>query len=156
MKKPVIVMAGVFALTLWQVGCSAPHRISRPAKLHIVSSPRLNLDENGYAHPVEVRIYFLRSHHAFASRKSLELWENDDAILTRDLIWKNQITVFPARDNTMILPRPELAQAGYLGIVANYIKPRLNQNKDVFALHQGQSFTLKLEPRHLSLEVNSN
>ncbi len=154
MKKLVMVMAGVFALTLWHVGCSSPPRISRQAKLHIVSSPRLNLDENGYAHPVEVRIYFLRSHGVFASRKSLELWENDEAILTQDLIWKNQITVFPSRDNTMILPTRALARAGYLGIVANYIKPRLNQNKDVFALHQGQNFTLKLEPRHLSLEAN--
>ena len=147
-------MAGVFALALWQVGCSSPPRISRPAKLHIVSSPRLNLDENGYAHPVEVRIYFLRSRGVFTSRKSLELWENDKTILTQDLIWKNQITVFPSRDHTMILPTRALARARYLGIVANYIEPRLNQNKDVFALHQGQSFTLRLESQHLSLEAS--
>ena len=116
----------------------------------------MNLDEKGHAHPVEVRIYFLTSPEAFESRKALELWENDEAILRQDVVWKDQITVFPSRDDMMILPRQALARAGYLGIVANYIKPRPNQNKDVYALSQVQSFMLKLESRHLSLEASTN
>ena len=154
MKKPALLVPGVCVLALLSAGCFTHHPGSAGVRLHIVSSPRLNVDERGYAHPVEVRIYILNSPDAFQNNKSSSLWENGGTILDGDVLWQKQITVFPSRQARLVLPREAGLPAAFLGIVADYINPRANQNKYLVTLGKGRSFMLKLEPRHLSLEAN--
>lgn len=70
-----------------------------PLNYSILSSARQNLNRNGQASPVQIRIYQLKNETLFKSVDYLTLLTSDDKALGADQLSKKFHTVFPGEDH---------------------------------------------------------
>ena len=94
-------------------------------KITLTSSPRLNTCEGGGdAHPVVVRIFYLKARDRFERADFTALWQDDVATLEGDRIKVEERTLNPKQQITVALKRDEASKgAAAIGVVANFCKP---------------------------------
>jgi type VI secretion system protein VasD len=78
----------------------------------------INPDINGRPSPVVLRLYELKSETAFTSSAFFPLYDNDQAILARDLQSREEILLTPGQ--TIKIDREFKAESRYLGVVAAF------------------------------------
>nr|VFJ92259.1 MAG: type VI secretion system protein VasD [Candidatus Kentron sp. H]VFJ93198.1 MAG: type VI secretion system protein VasD [Candidatus Kentron sp. H]VFK00036.1 MAG: type VI secretion system protein VasD [Candidatus Kentron sp. H] len=82
----------------------------------ILVSEDVNPDQDGHPAPVRLRIYRLQSHHHFKNADFPSLHDDDERVLATDLIFKEEMTVYPG--NRIPFHRAWGPNARYLGVMA--------------------------------------
>jgi type VI secretion system protein VasD len=88
----------------------------------ITASDRINSSSAGQARPVQVRIYQLKSDARLATAKFEEIWQNDAAVLDKDLVKVDEYTVYPGQSKSVSVERSPEAQT--LAAVALFREPQ--------------------------------
>lgn len=111
--------ACLLGLMLGFAGCGTTDRVT------LTTSPRLNTcEKDGDAHPVVVRIYYLKSVDRFMRTDFAALWQDDFTALAEDRISVEERTLNPKQQVTIPLPRQDAAKAATaIGVVANFCRP---------------------------------
>lgn len=89
---------------------------SSNVKVALNASESLNPDANHQSLPVVARIYQLKDKQQFESANFNTLWKDDNQYLSKDLLSKEEILIYPGDKKTISLLRQEGAE--YIGIVA--------------------------------------
>ena len=131
-------------LALLSVGCpsakTAPKEPTavacQPSKplVAITASDRVNSSAAGQGRPVQVRIYQLKSDARLSTAKFEDIWQNDAAVLEKDLVKVDEYTVYPGQSKTVNVERN--AEAHTLAAVALFREPQV----------KGWFLTYELEP----------
>jgi type VI secretion system protein VasD len=130
-------------LALLSVGCpstkAAPKepavacQASKPL-VAISASDRINSSTAGQGRPVQVRIYQLKSDARLTTAKFEDIWQNDAAVLEKDLVKVDEYTIYPGQSKTVNVERN--AEAQTLAAVALFREPQ----------SKGWFLTYELEP----------
>lgn len=115
-------------------------------------SSTADINKNEYDEPlaVVVRIYQLKDKRAFENATFDELWKKDYRILGNDLVMKEEITMDPAYQRTVELPRHDQAQ--YVAAMAVFRKPENTSWRDVEKM-PGNFLTRRFDKKiHITLE----
>lgn len=96
--------------------CSGPM-----VHVDLVSSSGLNPDRKGDPLPVVVRVYQLNDKGAFESATFNQLWKNDEGVLGKTLLTRNEVILNPASKDEVELDKHE--QAKYVAVVAVFRHP---------------------------------
>ena len=99
-----------------QAACTLPNPL-----LTIIAGDRLNTTE-GQGHPVQVRLYQLKNDARLQSAKFDDIWQNDAATLTTDLVKVDEYTLFPGETKSVKVARSPDAQN--LAAVALFRQPQ--------------------------------
>ena len=138
------------AFLLWVcllAGCASPS-----LKFGVSSTADINRNEYGEPLAVVVRIYQLKDRRSFESASFEELWKKDYQILGNDLVMKEEITMDPAYQRHIELPRHD--QAEYLAAMAVYRQPDGASWRDVDKM-PGNFITRRFDRKvHITLEKN--
>ena len=138
------------AMLVWVcllAGCASPS-----LKFGVSSTADINRNEYGEPLAVVVRIYQLKDRRAFESASFEELWKQDFQILGNDLVMKEEITMDPAYQRHIELPRHD--QAEYLAAMAVYRQPDGASWRDV-AKMPGNFITRRFDRKvQITLEKN--
>lgn len=94
-------------------------------------SSTADINKNQYNEPlaVVVRIYQLKDKRSFENASFDELWKEDYQVLGNDLVMKEEITMDPAYQRHIEMPRHDQAQ--YLAAMAVYRTPENGSWRDV-------------------------
>lgn len=101
----LVLATGVAAAVVGGLGtaCSSSPVIVQPAKsctlqvvgMTIISSPRINLAEDGSPRPVQVRLYQLKTDTRMLAASFQQIWKEDKATLQDDLMKVDEFSIFP-------------------------------------------------------------
>lgn len=138
------------AFLLWVcllAGCASPS-----LKFGVSSTADINRNEYGEPLAVVVRIYQLKDRRSFESASFEELWKKDYQILGNDLVMKEEITMDPAYQRHLELPRHDHAE--YLAVMAVYREPENMSWRDIDEM-PGNFFTRRFDKKvRITLEKN--
>lgn len=138
------------ALLIWVcllAGCASPS-----LKFGVSSTADINRNEYGEPLAVVVRIYQLKDRRSFESASFEELWKQDFQVLGNDLVMKEEITMDPAYQRHLELPRHD--QAEYLAAMAVYRQPDGANWRDVDKM-PGNFITRRFDRKvRITLEKN--
>lgn len=111
--------AAALGMSLLAAGCATTDKVT------LTTSPRLNTcEKDGDAHPVVVRIYYLKSADRFMRADFSALWQDEFAALADDRITVEERTLNPKQQITVPLSREGDAKAATaIGVVANFCRP---------------------------------
>ncbi len=133
-------LAGIaFMLTLLALaGCTEVNskvggmlKLNTDLKLQFVAGNNLNPDENHTASPVFIRLYELSSDKAFAKADFLDLYENDEATLGKDLIAKQELSrLLPGetRSENFVMDK----ETRYVAMFAEFFQYKNSRFKVIF------------------------
>ena len=128
-------------------GCAAPS-----LKFGVSSTADINRNEYGEPLAVVVRIYQLKDRRSFESASFEELWKQDFQVLGNDLVMKEEVTMDPAYQRHIELPRHD--QAEYLAAMAVYRQPEGESWRDVDKM-PGNFITRRFDRKvRITLEKN--
>ncbi|MCK4608334.1 MAG: type VI secretion system lipoprotein TssJ, partial [Gammaproteobacteria bacterium] len=104
-------------LAILLVGCTPA-----PIDVNINAAANLNQDQAGKSLPIQVKIYQLRDKNAFQQATFRQLWQDDQAVLNKDILDKQQLTVKPNSKKTTVLKRNK--DCRYVGVIAIFRRPQ--------------------------------
>jgi type VI secretion system protein VasD len=113
----------VIAASLLVAACSKPPVIEPPpppvtVAVEALAAADVNLDVEGRASPVIVRIYQLAEDAAFAKAEFFPLWDQESATLAAAVVGRNEIRLAPgARGEVSFKLEPKV---GHVGVAAAY------------------------------------
>lgn len=137
----------VFFLVCLLAGCASPS-----LKFGVSSTADINRNEYGEPLAVVVRIYQLKDNRSFESASFEDLWKQDFQILGNDLVMKEEITMDPAYQRHIELPRHD--QAEFLAAMAVYREPEGDSWRDVDKM-PGNFITRRFDRKvRITLEKN--
>lgn len=101
-------------------GCSALSPYSTQTKLQLTldSNEHLNLDVNGRASPLVLRLYELKHPVAFENADFFSLYERGKDVLAQDLVNSEELELRPGQ--TMDLKLTVAGTSRYVGVMAAY------------------------------------
>jgi type VI secretion system protein VasD len=126
MTKKVILL---LCVTMLLVGCGLfkkkkpPPPPPEPTRvvLEFEAGGDINPDIAGRPSPLYIRIYQLKSYSAFGKADFFSIYENDDGVLGRELVDKQEILLQPNEKRTVFFETGDDTQAiGLLGIFRDY------------------------------------
>lgn len=104
----------------------------REIQLSLRGTDTLNLDENGAALPVVLRIYQLKGRDRIENADFTPLWKNDTEVLEGDIVERQELTLLP--DSKVIVKVEPRKESGFLAVMALFRKRRGNDWRQVIAL----------------------
>ena len=112
------VLSGLFlAICLAMLsGCGTP-----AVKVGVSSTANLNMNADNQPLPVVVRIYQLSDSQAFENASFDDLWKHDLVTLGDSLVMREEITMDPAFQKRITMPRHD--QAKYIAAMAVFRDP---------------------------------
>ncbi len=112
-----LVNSIVIAATLsFLTACGGPM-----VNIGLNSNESLNPDRKGDPLPVVIRVYQLNDKGAFQSATFNQIWKNDESILGKTLLSRNELILNPNSKDEIEVDRHE--EAKYLAIVAIFRNP---------------------------------
>ena len=124
-------------------GCAATGGTVPPGgAVHMVftGAPGLNPGPNGSANPAQVRIYSLKSPDKFLNTDYFQLADKDKAILGGDLLFRQDVSVWPGA--TQIVDSTVLPGQQAIGIAVSYRNIDRSTWRLMAPLKTPQTFTL--------------
>jgi len=110
--------------------------------MEVVFSFSPNTDMNG-GNALQVVLFQLNNNAAFENTPVDSFWENDNAVLTNDLVSaKQKITLFPDSPQSLVI-QPE-KNATYIGIAANYRSPDMQGWRKIYSVKELKGKTIEL------------
>ena len=138
-----VVIACAFLLS----ACGTP-----ALKFGVSSTADINKNEYGEPLAVVVRVYQLKDKRSFENASFDELWKEDYKALGNDLVMKEEVTMDPAYQRHLELPRHD--QAEYLAVMAVYREPENMSWRDIDEM-PGNFFTRRFDRKvRITLEKN--
>ena len=126
MKKGILLLC----VTMLLVGCglfkkkkAPPPPAPEPTRvvLEFEAAGDINPNIKGRPSPLHIRIYQLKSYAAFGKADFFSIYENDDGVLGRELVDKQEILLQPNEKRTVFFETDDDTQAiGLLGIFRDY------------------------------------
>jgi len=109
------------------VQTAAPPKEPEACKLQLVnmtilSSPRINLTDNGEARPVQLRIYQLATDIRINNSDFQDVWKQEKTSLQEDLIKSEELSIYPDSRTDIQFERDEKAMV--IGAVALFRNPK--------------------------------
>ena len=135
-------------MVLFTSGCGK-HQV----RLTLEGSKVLNLNESGGPLPVVVRIYELEKKDRFENADFMTLWKNDKEILEKDLLERNEVTLFPGTSMTLDVKFSK--QTEFVAVMALFRKPQGNTWREILPVKPPKSSKMRIivQERSLKLDV---
>ncbi|MBT8419744.1 MAG: type VI secretion system lipoprotein TssJ [Gammaproteobacteria bacterium] len=117
----------------------------------ILVSENTNPDQHGYPSPVTIRIYQLKSDDDFRNADFLTLRNNDERVLGADLVFKEEMDVYPG--TRFPFDREWDRTARYLGIMAVFRDKENAKWRDLVELPREEIFPIVVKIEGSSMSI---
>ena len=137
--------------TLYLISCSTTPEPAEPetipVPLSILASKNINPDFKKRASPIVIRIYQLTHIDTFDNNDFFTLYENDQTVLAKDLLYREEIEITPGQEITRKAFEVH-RKSKYIAVLAAYRDLDKSQWKSIF------KFNPAIEQEPLQIDVN--
>ncbi len=147
----------IFLSILLLSACSTP-KTTIPIDLNIIAAENLNPDYENRASPIVLRIYQLTHIDTFDKNDFFTLYENDKAILAKDLLYREEVEITPGQK---ILNKGfEIERnSNFIAVLAAYRDLDKSQWKSIFKIDHDKSLpplTIDLKKFEVSIKPSKS
>jgi type VI secretion system protein VasD len=155
MRRPLLLGLGAWLLA----GCSGPSKMMaaitgpKPTRVQatLQASEGVNPDQRNRASPVLARVYELASDAAFNNADFMALFQNDQATLGADIVWREEFTLKPAERRAF--DREAGEKTRFLAVFAAYRDVERARWRAIIPIQRGvtQQLTVQLDALAVSM-----